>query len=206
VGLGALAVISKPPLSFLLLPAILPTMLIGGLVLRRRGSPVRPLLVATVALAGGALVTNVLWGVQQATHGIASYYALDARSLLTFRPEGSIGPLIRYFLGEYQPTWTAFLLVAAMALLRDPRRFLPPLLVALGMGASILLIYLGAWSDVEHESGARYLLHGLDGFMLFALAALAPAIRRTLEAWLGRIAAMGGPGAARRPAPGARVA
>lgn len=188
-GLGALAVISKPPLSFLLLPAVLPVLLVGGLLLRPAGSSRRALVVAVAAMAVGGLATNVLWGVQLRANDVPAYYFFDLRAMVTFHPEGSFWPLVRYVASAYQPTWLAFLLVAGLALLRDPRRFLPSLLVAIGMAGSIFLLYLGAWSDVEHESGARYLLHGLDGFTLFALAALVPAVRETLDGWLGWVEA-----------------
>ncbi len=192
VGLGALAAISKPPLSFLLLPAILPTLLLAGAVLRPARRSLRPYLVTLAAVAAGALAANLLWGAQLRAHELGAYYALDLPALLTFHPEGSFGPLVRYVVADYQPTWVAFLLVAGLALVVDPRRFVPFFLVGVGMAASILLLYLGAWSDVEHESGARYLLHGLDGFTIFALAALTPAIRTTLDgrlAWLAGLLA-----------------
>ncbi len=201
VGLGVLAAISKPPLSFLLLPAIVPTLLVAGVVLRPAGRSLRPYLVALAAVAAGALAANQLWGAQLKAHEIGAYYSLDLGSLLAFHPEGSFGPLVRYFFGEYQPTWVGFLLVAALAAVHDPRRYLPFLLVGTGMAVSIFVLYLGVWSVVEHESGARYILHGVDGFTIFALGALTPAIRTILDGWLAGIAGLVARLAARRRAP-----
>jgi hypothetical protein len=70
-----------------------------------------------------------------------------------------------------------------MALVADWRRFVPFWLVSLGMIASVLVLYLGVWSTVEHESGARYILHGAYGWIIYALGALYPKVAVTVDQW-----------------------
>jgi len=186
-GLAVLAALSKPPLSFLLVPAILPALAIFGLALRRRGDAVRPFALTLVAMAIAGFAAQALWGVLLRAYGLTTYYSVDLTGLLAFRPEGSFAQLGPYFLANYEPVWVIFLLTSALALLHDWRRFLPFWLVSMGMIASIFVLYLGVWSDVEYESGARYILHGAYGWTLFALAAMAPAILATLERWIAWI-------------------
>jgi hypothetical protein len=186
-GVAVLAVLSKPPLSFLLVPAILPTLAIVGLAVRRRTEAGRPFVVTLIAMAVAGFAAQGLWGVLLRAYGLSSYYAFDLAALLTVHPERSFAHLGPYFVENYEPVWVVFLLTSALALIHDWRRFLPFWLASVGMVASIFVLYLGVWSDVEWESGARYILHGAYGWTFFALAALAPAIRATLGRGIGRL-------------------
>ncbi len=185
-GLGSIAVLTKPPLSFLLLPAILPTLVIAGWLSHRARGLMRPFLLTVAAIALGAFLTQSLWGAQLRMFGQSSLYSIDLGALLTFHPEGAFSSLVPYFIGGYKEVWVVFILATVLALLHDWRRFLPFWLVSLGMVGSILVLYLGQWSTVEHESGARYILHGAYGWILFSLGALGPPITQTVRGWTSR--------------------
>jgi hypothetical protein len=182
-GLGSFAVLTKPPLSLLLLPAILPTLLIAQVLIDRARGLVRPFLLAVAAMALGGFLTQSLWGAQLRMSGEGSFYSLDIGALLAFKPEGAFSKLVPYFLGGYKEVWVVFILTTALALLHDWRRFLPFWLVSLGMVASVFVLYLGQWSAMEPESGARYILHGAYGWILFSLGALGPPITQTIRSW-----------------------
>jgi hypothetical protein len=183
LGMGALAALTKPPLSVLLLPAILPTVAIAGMLIRRPASKSGNFIVAVIAIFCGALVTQLLWAGQLAAFDRRPEYAIALGSLLAFNPTGSIAKLVPYFFNNYQIVWVIFLLTSAMALVADWRRFVPFWLVSLGMIASVLVLYLGVWSTVEHESGARYILHGAYGWIIYALGALYPKVAVTVDQW-----------------------
>lgn len=185
-GLGSLAVLTKPPLSYLLLPAILPTLIVAGLLSHRASGPVRPFLLTAAAIALGGFLTQSLWGEQLRMFGQASFYSIDISTLLAFKPEGSFSKLVPYFLGGYKEVWVLFILTTVLAFAHDWRRFLPFWLVSLGMVGSVFILYLGQWSTVEHESGARYILHGAYGWILFSLGALGPPITQSIRSWTSR--------------------
>jgi len=182
-GLGSLAVLTKPPLSLLLLLAILPTLLITQVLIDRARGLVRPFLLAVAAMALGGFLTQSLWGAQLRTVGVGSLYSLDIGSLLTFHPEGAFSKLVPYFFGGYREVWVVFILTTVLALLHDWRRFLPFWLVSLGMVVSVFVLYLGQWSAGDSESGARYILQGAYGWILFSLGALGPPITQTIRSW-----------------------
>ena len=181
-GLGSLAVLTKPPLSLLLLPAILPTLLIAQVLIDRSRGLVRPFLLTVAAMALGGLLTQFLWGAQLRMVGVGSFYSLDG-SFLTFHPEGAFSKFVPYFFGGYREVWVVFILTTVLALLHDWRRFLPFWLVSLGMVVSVFVLYLGQWSAGDSESGARYILQGAYGWILFSLGALGPPITQTIRSW-----------------------
>jgi hypothetical protein len=117
---------------------------------------------------------------------VGSFYSLDIGALLAFNPGAAFSKLVPYFLGGYREVWIVFILTTVLALLHDWRRFLPFWLVSLGMVGSVFVLYLGQWSAMEHESGARYILHGAYGWILFSLGALGPPITQTVRSWTSR--------------------
>ena len=187
-GLGALAVLSKPPLSLLVVPAILPAIGLVVFALSPGRCPGRSFVTIISGAALGALVTQLTWGIVLSTTPTGAFYSVDLGALFAFRPEGAIARLIPYFFEGYQTVWVVFILTSVLAGLHDWRRFLPFWLVSAGMVASVFLLYLGAWSNVEHESGVRYILHGAYGWIIFSLGALAMPISETVRHWLSRLA------------------
>lgn len=185
-GLGSIAVLTKPPLSYLLLPAILPTLVIAGWLSHRARVLTRPFLLTVAAIALGAFLTQSLWGSQLQMFGRSPVYSIDLSALLAFHPEGAFSNLVPYFIGGYKEVWVIFILATVLALLHDWRRFLPFWLVSLGMVGSVFVLYLGQWSTVEHESGARYILHGAYGWILFSLGALGAPITQSIRSWTSR--------------------
>jgi hypothetical protein len=54
------------------------------------------------------------------------------------------------------------------------------------MVVAVFVLYLGQWSAVESESGARYILQGAYGWILFSLGALGQPITETVRSWTSR--------------------
>lgn len=167
LGIGALAILSKPPLTSLLFLAILPTLFLAAFFL-----PGRKKIWQRIILVGaGAWVTAWLWRLFLQHYHLPPYYSFDLAEFTTFRlHDGPFPQLVSYFLAEYKRFYVTFLLTTAMALLCDWRRYLGPVLCAYGLTISIFLLYATKWSGyTDYESGARYILHGILGWTLFFL-------------------------------------
>lgn len=193
-GLGALAQLGKPPLSMLLIPAVIPAAAAVGLLTVPRSRRARFAL-ALAALLAGALTARTLWGVALSGTGKGNVYVFPFRALLDLHLDGGARSAVPYFLVDYKTVWIAFVCTATIAMVTDSRRFALPLVVSLGLAASVMVIYLTVWHDKEYGSAARYLLHGMYGWVLFYLGAEGQnLVRRAEPVWQAVV------GAARRQA------
>lgn len=172
IGLGVICALSKPPLSSLLLPCFLPLYLAASF-LRDRGREWRPIFYRLAILGIAAVLARMLWGYEARSHGLGSFYEIDKEKI--FRPDfgGAAFSLMHYFFELYKIYWISFLGLSAAALLSDWRRYLPSLLVSWVSCLAIYVMYATIWTHVEYESGGRYFVHSMVGWMLFAVVSLA---------------------------------
>ena len=170
-GIGAFAVLSKPPLSYLLIPAVLPAYVFLGVLLQGAGR--RSLCLRAGACGVGALVSQFLWKKYLLDSQFTLFYSgANFGSMLSWETwnlsSGAFPKLLAYIFPTYKMHWLAFALLAGLAIRRDFREFLPGILVTLGVVLSIFILYATLWSNQDHESAARYVLQPLLAWTFFA--------------------------------------
>jgi len=163
-GLGALCQLSKPPLSFLLLPFILPFLALC-LPLERKGRRADRG-IRLIAVAVGALIAKAVW----ASYGLAMPHLVPPGERWGFDLTIVVEKVLPYW-RHYPHVW-AVLGVTVLVGLPYWRRLLPYLGVALGMVLAVLALYATLWRNYyfDHESSGRFLLHGTYGWALFFFA------------------------------------
>lgn len=181
LGLAAIAVLTKPPLSFLFLGAILPTLAFVVLILNPVWKTKKIFVIGVLFAFFGGSLTQQFWLMLLASLGKEAFYSPSVLEILTFNDFDTLTSLTSYFLFNYKTVWMFYILTSVMALICDWRRYLPFWLVTNGTIASVFILYAGYWHDIEYESGARYILHGAYGWIFFALYTMYPEISNTLQ-------------------------
>ena len=176
VGLGALIMISKPPVSALFLPAILPAIWAFSFFLNSNIRSRIDLTICIAFLALGAFIMKLSWGAILEKYGLQEFYSI---SLITI-PDIQFNDAVKYLLVtlfyDYKTIWVFYFLTLLLALSNNAKKYIPYGVASFGIILSIFLLYMGPWKDVESGSGIRYILHGAYAGIFFFLYSLSKPI------------------------------
>lgn len=179
-GVGAIAYLSKPPLSALLLPAVIPCLFLSCRLLPpgERSEAAR----RTLYLTSGSVLAYVLWRVTLGGIDATPFYQFSLRELLNFDLNAVSTTLLPTFFTHYKTVWAAFALTAVWGLAYNARRVAGPLAIATGLGLAVVVLYGSIWKAVEYESGSRYILHGMYGWTIYFLVTATPWVNEQIGA------------------------
>lgn len=172
IGLGALMVISKPPVSTLFLPAILPAIWISSIFLNSNNRSRVNLTICIAFLAIGAFFMKYIWAVILDQYGLQEFYSVSSVSFTNIQFNNAIKYLLNTLYDDYKTIWIFYFSTLTLALSYDAKRYTPYAIASFGVIISIILLYMGPWRDVESGSGVRYILHGAYAGTFFFLYAL----------------------------------
>ena len=174
-GVGVLSILVKPPLSLIAIPIVFPMYVLLGKVFDSKFSWRAQGARAGIAMLG-AIVAQVLWKWHLRINHEYGVYDLDWKQLVQPHfTEGSFPLLVEYFFRHYVVFWVNFFLIAAAALWLDFRGMIRSFTIGFGLVLSIFWLYATVWTNFgDYNSGARYIMHGMVAWCLYAIAHLWP--------------------------------
>lgn len=162
VGLGALAQLSKPPLTQLFVYLVPGFLLLSFFLARLQKQSLAGLPGTCASLWVGGILAKLVWAAVRGSFNFPSYYSLDLEKLMSPALTETNRLMLSLFHTTYRVQFAIFLCFGFLALIRrNQRNIFSQFLVACGLIFSIVWLYLTMWKDVEHESAGRYFTHGL---------------------------------------------
>ncbi len=164
-GLGMLSSASKPPFSILVVWAFVPGIIITSFLFKQKSE----IYLKSIIFGLGALLLELLKN--NITKRMIGYEIQTVYNVADWDFKLVIDKLIPYFLTGYEQCWVPFVILVTIAVIMN-KKHLPFILVSIGLSMSIIVLYATMWQNkyIDYESGGRYIIHGLYGWMLYFLA------------------------------------
>ncbi len=167
-GLGLLGAASKPPFRILIVWAFVPGIILTSFLFKNRFCVIKKAIFLGIGAFSGEMLQSSLMG-STVAHDIL--HEFNRQNLFDWDFTLVLNKLVPYFLSSYEHCWVPFVILVVIAVIMD-RKNLSFIMVAIGLVASVIVLYATLWHNkyIDYESGSRYMLHGLYGWMLYFLA------------------------------------